>query len=284
MDPVVYKVAGADEGPSPIIWADFPIQRCKFDPNFGFFFHEDWNGKGVIATNQNAAVQSNGYLAFTDNDAYTEMARTTARTTNTAGLGRVAMNLKAGDTDQSQIVLNWPTGAVCAEMDTHMGMLCFEANVAFSSVTDTDMGWFLGLTQEATAANSFLGDESADIADVDAIGWLLGSADADSAVPVYQTSGNGTTVNKRTAYSTALAISTNYRFGIQYEPEKEVCRWFVDGVQIGADLSIGTSDFPDGEELAVTLAVQAPDGGAGSGDVDVYMTINWWQVGQVYAR
>ena len=277
MDKVQYKLAGDDSGPSPIIWADATILEAMMDPNKGFFFREEWHGKEVIATNQNAVVQDCGYLAFTDNDAATIMSRTTARTTITAGLNNEARNLTAGTSDQSQAVINWPNGGVCVEMDGGMGYMAFEASVALSTITDGDIGVLVGLTEEATAADDFLADEAADIADVDFIGFMVAAGDADSALAMYQTSGG--TLTTHATYATALVASTNYRLGIVYEPVKQVCRYYVDGVQQGTDLAIGTSGFPDGEEMAVTFACQAPDGAT---PTTVYMTINWWQVGQVF--
>ena len=280
MDPVVYKQAGTDAGPSPIVWAEFPIQACKFDPNLGFFFREDWMGKAVIATNQSSVVQECGYEAYTDNDAHCILSRSTARTTITAGLGQASRNLEAGGTGHFQSVINWPHDGVCVEMDSDKGMLCFEASVALSTITDGDIGVFVGLTEESTAADGFLADEVNDpeTADVDSIGFIVQATDHDSLIATYHTSGASGQVTTHATYATALVATTNYRLGIVYEPVNEVCRYYVNGVQQGIDLPIGTSGFPDGEEMAVTFATCSPDGD------DVYMTINWWQVGQVYAR
>ncbi len=275
MNKVEYRGANSGAGPSPEIWAEFPILECMMDPERGLFYHEDWRHQNPIALNKD--VDQDGYAVYTVNDAATIGASVgVAKTTNTAGLNAAAWTLAAGTSDNSEASMQWNNGGVCCEMDDGLSDLCFEASVYFSSITNGDGVFLVGLAEEDAPQNSLVVDDGATIAAIDFVGFMVQADDGDSLDAVYGTAAATPTVDG--TYGTALVASTAVRVGMRYHGQKKVLQYFINGTQLGDDLPISTSGFPDGEELSPLFAVKCINAGV----TTQKLGINWWRIGQKY--
>jgi hypothetical protein len=131
-----------------------------------------------------------------------------------------------------------------------------EYNLTPVSVTNA-ANLFVGLAEEGAAAANFIADAGNDIADKDAVGFVVWEGDPNALLALYQTAGGAF----NDTFTTAITV-TNVTLGIYFDGATTIT-WYVDGTAIG---SVETTQalFPDTEELSPIIAVKqgAADGGA----------------------
>jgi hypothetical protein len=162
--------------------------------------------------------------------------------------------------------------------------LWFETRVKFVSITDSDGGAFIGLSQpgEAKDAGGAMAAGGASLSDVDYIGFAQLSGDGDKLIYGYNEATSGTA---QSGTATVLAAATWYRLGFKVTRTKDGAgevRFFVDGVDLGdavaIDISGTNANFPGDTDMDALLAYV---GESGVADADgIY--VDWVRVAEEY--
>jgi hypothetical protein len=262
---------GADAtsaGPSHTIWGDCPVLAMLQDPSIGFHFFDDFLNFGG-----NATAGESGWSKYID-------------TSNTilplaTEVGGVVQLLTDATDNDSPILTSGSNTAGCVKVVSGGKAMWYEARVRVSSAALTEAAYFVGLTEEACAANDGLISDNpdTDIATVMADKDYIGFANFTNAAPVlaacYKKAGGTDTVVVASAHT--IALGSWVKLGIKFEPTIDRLTFYVNGASVGYfDVGdAGTTNFPSGEELAMTFGLKNGTTAAKLLDVD------WVRVAQL---
>ncbi len=262
---------GADatsKGPSSTIWGDCPVQEILQDPSVGYHFFEDFLNFGASATS--------GATPWT---AYIDTSNTVTQLATEVG-GVVQLLTDTTDNDCPVLTSGGNTGGMVKVASGGKSMW-YEARVRVSSAALTEAAYFVGLTEEGCAAdNGIIADNpDTDIATVMADKDYIGFANFTNAAPVFaavykKASGTDTVV---VASANTIALATWVKLGMKFDATIDRFTFYVNGASVGYfDVGdAGTTNFPSGEELALTFAVKNGTTAAKLFDVD------WVRVAQL---
>jgi hypothetical protein len=215
MSTVRYKTAEgvADvNGPSPIIWANCPVDEFIEDPAKGLHYWNTWQDTDVVADTS----VSGGYgLAGTNN-------LVDFRT----GLVNV-LDVETGATDNDESIVYKMFDTPVVEL-YNSKPFWFEARIAHDDVGDN--GIFVGLIEEAGMAADLILDNQTGFVDEDYIGFGTQTDDDDGLLMLSHLTGATAQSPEGSPYT--ITDGTYYRLGIKWDG-KETLEWFVDGVSQG---------------------------------------------------
>lgn len=246
--PTTYAGAFAsDRLPSGTIWSDLPSNggpgRLR-----GFFDDFDQFQSGVAT----ATPYNHGYYNFLDtSDTITGLI--------TSPYGVIDIASAATDNNSPCIQMPFRSGFVVFNTRANAGTrIWFEARVAFGSITDC--AYFIGLMEEASAANNWMTDDDGVMADKDHVGFHSLTATPSSLDIAYTLSGqtDGTTTGAQTL---TASLTTWVKLGFKYDPQwgsDGELRFYVNGTEYvaGRVTDIDASNFPDGEEMSPILGLK----------------------------
>lgn len=281
-----YKAASAvnSRGPSPIIWADCPVMDFLEDPSVGIHKFDDFKNSIVLssdstATDFNAGV---GHVAGDINwYVYAESDKLADVAVQADDDGVLLLQNDGTDADVTAIttgnnaagLFKTPTEAARPKK------LWFEARVKFVTITDSDGGAFIGLSQpgEAKDAGGAMAAGGASLSDVDYIGFAQLSGDGDALKYAYNEATSGTA---QSGVAATIAAATWYRLGFKVQGSE--LRFFVNGADLGDDAAIDISEsnanFPGATDMDALLAYVG-ESGVADGD-GIY--VDWVRVAVEY--
>jgi len=137
-----------------------------------------------------------------------------------------------------------------------------EFRVAFTSITNA-ANILVGLAEEGAAAADFIADAGDDIADKDAVGFVIWEGDPNALDCIHQKAG-GAFADPGLAL--VPVAGTFYTLGIYFDGVETVSFYVDDAVVQTADLD--TATFPTDEELSPILAIK-------NGAADGTLEIDW---------
>ena len=264
---VKYKRAEAEVAgrPSPNIWGDCPVSEINNNPAKGFHVFEDFLDLAAGLTTVAGArfysyLDAGGTLVLADDPK-----------------GAIELKTDATDNDSTTLISGNNTTGCILPADGVDKKWWFEARVKVNTITDGDIAWFIGLTEEGQAADSkpMADDSTHEINDIDHIGFHVDGADGDAMNFVYNLAGQ---TPIEVAGVKAVEVDTYVSIGLKYEPKDNKVRVFIDGVEnIGAAFLLSVAAAPL-DNLAVCLSMKA-DGGAANSDK---VTIDWVRYAQEY--
>ena len=261
MNKIYYKGANSDAGPSPALWASCPVADMLVDPNVGYHFFDDFlNFSG-------SATDSLGW------DIYIDTSNTVTQVATEVG-GVIRLETDATDNDAPIITSGGGTGVLGKIVSGTGKDLWFEARVRVSSAALSEMAIFVGMTEEGLAANDGLISDNpdTDIATVMADKDYIGFANFTNAAPVfaacYKKSGGTDQVVDSDVHT--IALDTWVKLGFRFDVANDKLTYYVNGVeQASFDVGdAGTTNFPSGEELAITIGFKNGAATAKKLDVD----------------
>lgn len=261
-----YRGSNSGRGPSPAIWADCDVLEIIRNPGTGYHFFDDFLNPPTFAS----ATSQSGYITYQDTGVTIK-----GLATEVGGVLQIAG--ADADNDEGSIT----TGANIAGMvkiaSASGKKLWFEARVRFPVITDWAM--FIGLAEEGLAAADTLTDDTGATASKDLVGFRILTADPDGVDAIHRKAGQAEVVVLEEAQVAVAA--TWYKFGFKYEPNaggtNGTLRYFVDGVEVANITDVSITTFPDGEELALLLAIKT---GAA---VEKKYDMDWWRVAMLAA-
>lgn len=256
------------ELPSEAIWASCPKTRLRENYNEGAGFFDNF----LFAPMSDAALLAkNGYDIYGD---------TGVLISGMAGEDH-GIIVETMDTDNDEAVLSTNTLFYIPHSPGADGEVWFEACVARESVTDNDLGMFVGLAGDntsgtpATVANTLcLTDDDSNLGDFSYLGFHVDAANGNAVDFVVAAEGGADTVIKAgVCVPTAGAYN---KLGFHYSPNFPAAKRikiYVDGEEQSTYVTatqIAAATFPGTEYLGAVLCVKRN----GSNDKDAYM--KWW--------
>ena len=267
---VDYKTAAAiqSRAPSPIIWADCPIITIRRDPSVGKYFFDDFHDGGSIP--QANSESGSKWYGYTTSTSLADIA------IQSDADGVLMLDQDGTDDDVAVITTGDNVTGMYTITDGQAGRFWFEARFKVSTITNTDLGVFVGLTEEGQAASAKpMGAVSA-IGDIDHIGFHVFEADGDGLDFVFTKSGQTDGV---TADIATLAVDTYVRVGLKYEPSDNKVHVYLNGVEnVSAAVLASASNFPSAEKLALTVAISSGAAGENSDN----LKLDWVRAAQTY--
>ena len=277
---------GTGRGLSPKIWGN---KSLYLDPNpeNGIFVMDNFINFDVDGT---VATQFNGdaghYQGYLDSGATIAQV---AGDEDAHGLVRLATDT----TDNDECVLRYGGDAtslgMISDAAAEKAFTCFECRVKTNSITDGVAGMYIGMVEAGIgdAADELTDATTADLKDIDFIGFKFDEDDCDNFDTVHALNGGGgtATVKENAAIdtlsaATLLVAATYYKFGFVYDPKH------VDGPkfrfvfnntylpdEVTATTFVGT--FPDAQHLTPIFGLRN-DAGSAVKQLD----IDWWAFGQ----
>ena len=260
----MYEGSLTDRGPTPLIWDDMHLDEIAMDPSIGWHFFDDFLHGPVFATTVWGGRHGSWYPFIDSGGEIGPLA------TEVGGV----LRLGTGTTDNNAVALSTGGGISGASgagfmrvSDTNgqNWMAAFEARIRVSQITAI-CDIFIGMTEEACADDDSLFDDSDAIVDKDMIGFRLLVGDPDGLDAVHN-DGTGEIVVVNEAQ--VLVADTFYKIGWKFDGKKVY--YFVDGVNLNPDAGVlpAATDFPDAEELALTLNMKV------KGTTEAFLDVDW---------
>ena len=273
-------------GPSPSIWRDCPIVTFFNDPSKGLHLFDDFTNSVVPVVNETAATTfvagvgnvlgDINWYAYVETDALADLALQADETG--------VLMLDSDGTDQDVNAITTGNNVVGIIKTPTIGVpkgLWFEARFKVNTITDGDMGFFVGLTQPGEAKDAgggFAGDAAA-LADLDRIGFAVLEGDGDDCIITYNEAGAG--VAQSSTGVITLAADTYVRLGFRLEHvgQSIKIRFYKDGVDLGDDVAIDIStanaNFPSATDMDVLISQLSAASTGADGD---NLKVDWVRV------
>ncbi len=278
----------ATRGPSPIIWADCPVNTFLNDPGKGFHLFDDF--KNSIVTKETASgTDFTSAIGLLQGDIpwyiYAEEDKLANVVVQADDEGVLALTL--GDTADDVTTITSGGNVIGQFRSPKVGetkKFWFETRVKFSTITDTDLSAFIGLIQPGQAADGTpLGAApTAPNSSADYIGFFIAEADGDDLTLVFNEAGAGT-AQSETGQIT-LEADTYIRVGFKLELSglSAKIRWFANGVDLGDDVAVDVSDtnanWPGDTNMDAMFTIAFGALGATADN----LKIDWVRVAQEY--
>lgn len=244
-----YDLGSDTREPSRGLW-----QHCEGDigdPSWVGFHEdfEDWDQTAGAGKFMSLVVGNSGSAALT---------------TDEVG-GVVAIATGSTIDDEATLVSGDNTAGFC-KFSAGLKVF-FEARIKVAAITNT-YGFFCGLAEEALGGTLFSGSDVMESKDY--VGWRVVGADGDIIEPVYLTAAGTEAVIKADAVT--LVADTYVKLGFGMWRDDQVA-WFHNGAQIAScdvthPVAIGTSGFPDGEEMAAYAGIHTLANAAKTAEID----------------
>ena len=275
-------------GPSPIIWADCPVNTFLKDPGKGSHMFDDFRNSIVLketasGTDFTSAV---GRLA---GDIpwyiYAEESKLSNVAVQADDTGVLALTL--GDTADdlttitsgSNVIGQWRTPKV-----GETKKFWFETRVKFNTITTGDIAAFIGLIQPGQAADGTpLGAAPTAVnSSADYVGFFIAEADGDDLTVVYNEAGAGTA--QSSTGKITLAADTYVRIGMKLviDGNSIKVRFYADGVDLGEDVAVDigstNANWPGDTNMDMMFTFTSGAGGATADNIK----IDWVRIAQEY--
>lgn len=253
--------------PSRAVWENCPWYELAGGLKDGFAYFDDLLGNCVQAANVAAAstTLSDPFAAFTNATAGATVASDVHPTDAT---GAVVLN---STTAQEGVHLGIHTAKNTTgpiESPSVTNRIWFEARVKPSSITNTELGFFVGLMKygrEITLGTMATGGGA--VAAVDHIGFIKMTASTPAVVQTSVGDGTSTIVNATPTGSTLVA-ATYVDLGFYWDGN--VGTFFINGVPDSKTLTTTSTQFPTVDNLCLMIGMMA--GAAGTAQT---LSIDW---------
>lgn len=277
---------GAGRGLSPKIWGN---KSLYLDPN-------PENGIFVMDNFHNFQIHNGATVDFVTSagayQGYVDSGCTIAQVDGDEDAHGV-VRLATDTTDDDECALRFggdtTTLGMFSDAAAEKAFTCFECRVKTNSITDGVAGMLIGMVEgglNGDAADQY-SNATADLADIDFIGFHFDEDDCDNFDTVHNLNGGGgmTTVKADAAIdtssvATSLVAATWYKFGFVYDPshvDGPKFRYVFNNTYLPDEVTATTfgSTFPDAQHLTPIWALRNDTGGAAK-----QLDIDWWAFGQ----
>lgn len=237
--------------PSGAIWGQMPMEDIILHGRGRYYFNDFGVGTPASFTSNTPLI---GMHTYQDTGA-----TIAPLVTDENGVLQLT-TVDALDNDEASIQFGGNKTVYAKIASTGSKKLAFEMRVKNNSAALTDSAFFCGLAEEGTAiADILVNDTGALKTTADFIGWRTLCASPSELDAVYlKASGGVIEVDDNAA---TLVIDTWTQLGYVFDPDNsaKAHKWYVDGVEKASAAFSVTDDttFPDGEEMALLIALKA---------------------------
>jgi len=270
--------------PSPIIWADCPVESFRASPDKGFHKFDDFQNSVLGVPHATDFISGVGQITGDINwYLYCESDKQADVVVQADENGSVLLETDGTDADVTCITTGGNKAGIMKTpaIGAPAKGLWFEARVKVVSVTDGDAGVFVGLAQpgEAKDGGGCMGADASSLADVDYIGFVQLSGDGDALKYCYNEATSGTA---QSGAAKTIAADTWYRLGVKVDRQNGKVRFYVDGVDLGdsvaIDISKTNANFPSSTDMDVVIGFTAD--GTGADHDGIY--VDWVRIAREY--
>ena len=284
MSVVDYRRASAitSRCPSPIIWGDCPTLQIMADSAKGFHIFDDFKNSVIPTEEAGRTALTNGLgNVFGDINwyAYVESALVADLALQADDDGVLMLDTEGTDDDVISITTGNNVCGVCKTPTSGQSTgWWFEARFKVSTVTNTDLGLFVGLAEPGQAKDGYILGAASALADVDYVGFWIQEADGDDLCVVYNEATSGTAQAVHDAAT--LTADTYVRMGMRYDVNSNKIKCYKDGVYIGTtyDIDVSSTNFPSATDMDLLICVTS---GAAGEDAD-NLKIDWVRFAQTF--
>lgn len=251
-----------NRGASSSLWGSCPWDAIAAGKEDGRLFYDDFLNFGTLT--------AGGTLTT---GPWTMVADTGGTITASTGDANGVIAMVTDTTDEDEIYLMGSNNLfgtwVLPASDGND--LWFEARLKVSTVTNGELGLFVGLSEEAMAADSIV-DATGAMVSKDLVGFHVAAASGTSANWVYRKASQ--TQQTALAAAATLAADTYIKLGfaVHYRnPSDRVMECYVNGEMKSTFVtkaSMSASTFPAGEELLPFIGMKSMTGAAKTVSVD----------------
>ncbi len=291
MGDVVRKTAADNilaRGPSPSIWADCPIQEFQENPGKGIHIFDDFKNSIVLKETASGTdfTSSVGRVAGDIN--WYSFVETTKLVDHSIPQNDIGVLQQLGDTTDQDVncaVTGFNVqGIIRTPKVGEQKRFWWETRIKVSTITDADLGMFVGLAEPGQAANAkgvFDGDAAA-LGAVDYVGFAILQGDGDDIIIAYNEAGAGS-AQSSTGLVTPVA-DTYIRLGIKLVilGSGAKIRFFANGVDLGDDAAVDVSstnaNWPGDTDMDLVISMVTGSGG-GSDDA---LSTDWVRFAQEF--
>lgn len=274
--------------PSPIIWNDCPVTSYIQDPAKGRHVFDDFKNS-VLNLNAAGATDFASGVGDISGDinwyVYAESDKVADIALQADDDGVLLMQTDGTDADVNAITTgNNVQGVWKTPTAGNAKRFWFEARVKVVTITDSDQGSFVGLSQPGEAKNGggAMTAGGAAMNDVDYVGFAQLSGDCDDFTLVYNEATSGTAQSSTGLITLAADTWVRVGFKVVTKGQGTYIQWYADGVYLGAtydvNLTNANANWPGATDMDVLLASVAE---SGASDADgIY--VDWVRVAQDY--
>ena len=249
-------------GPSPAIWSNCPVLDYVANPELGSHYFEDFKGDiyGAAALNYNTGLAFFGDTGVLHRGLISDI--------------HGVLQVIDSDSDNDDSVMAY--GHNGGVMKLVAGKkFWFECRVSRDTVSDDELGFFVGFAEEGLCGADSLDDNTAEcLINKDWLGFLQKLDDGNS-IDLVHGDGAGEVVEKKAGIAIPTANAFNklglYGDGTTVTP-------YVDGVPTTDTVLYAVSDMPLGEEMGIYMMTKNGD----VGNSDHIMSIDWWRLAVEY--
>lgn len=253
--------------PSGSIWGQMPMEDIILHGR-GKYYYNDFT---VDAPTFASATAQLGMITYQDTGV-------TVAPLATDDNGVLQIAGADADNDEGSIQFGVTTAVYAKIASTGGKKLAFEMRVKNNSAALTDSAFFCGLAEEASAVADILVNNTGALkTTADFIGFRTLCASPSELDTIYQKASQ-TAVEPDDNVTTVVA-DTWMKLGLVFDPtdSAKAIRYYVDGVEVASVAASALDDatFPDGEEMALLVALKAGEA------VEKKFAIDWVKFAQV---
>lgn len=264
--------------PSPKIWADCPTMKFLTEPAYGIHLFDDFKntsrGKALEDTTMLQIAGDMNWYGFTEGDITDILC-----TADDNGVLKIDQD---GTNDDIVGIVTGDnlTGIIRLPKKGERKRFWFEIRFQVSTVTNTDLSFFIGLMEPGKlATTSPLGAApTAPLSTADYLGFFVAEADGNDLTIVYKEGTSGTAQSDTGEIT--LTAGTYVRVGFRLDVDSDKIHVYENGVDLGADaeIDISTSNFPSDTNADIYIVLTS---GALGEDAD-HLLVDWVRVAQEY--
>ena len=257
------------EGPSPIIWADCPVNEMVHE-GLGFHYFDDF-------------INLSKHISDQDTQQYASYIDTGVTISQLAGVanGQCEVAGNDADNDEGHLCSHGPVGMVSSTAPKKMW---FECRIKKASIADNGVSMFVGLSFDhgssvpLSSADTLVDDTGAPGA-FSFLGFHNDAADGDAINFMYRAEGQAQT--DAIAGVHVPVADTFVKLGFVYDPDAgddQKITVYVNGAASTTYITqanIEAATFPDAEPLGLALYTKV---GAAA---EVKVTMDWWKFAQM---
>ena len=274
--------------PSPSIWNDCPVQSIMNDPAKGQHAFDDFKNSMVLTSNTTTTAFTSGvgqiagdinWYAYQEDDAVADVVL------QADDDGWLLLQSEGTDADVAAITTGQNVvGRFRTPKAGNPHGFWFEARVKVVTITDSDMGCFIGLAQpgEAKDAGGAMAAGGASLSDVDHIGFAQLSGDCDDLILAYNEATLGTAQTSTGVITLVANTWVRIGFKVVTKGQGTYIQWYKDGVYLGAayDVNIGATNanWPGDTNMDILIATVG-ESGVADGD-GIY--VDWVRCAELY--
>lgn len=230
-------------GPSPFIWATFPIDDIRRDPSKGVYDFDDFDKFIPVAAGAEASYGR--WRGFASTGGSVIESTTLADTMGVIELSSDGDDEGAGIRQPSQPYVIAPG----------YGDFRMEFRVKRSSIDNTKRGLFLGLIESTTLTATSPIAAAGTLADLNFVGFHFLEGDGDQVDCVYKANGVTQVTVQADAIPSGYALAADgwIKLAATFSKKDNYFRWYVNGCEVASVLVISTAgtDFPNDVKMGI---------------------------------